>query len=178
MLNTVGGLAAGVAGSLREVAGGVADPVDAVEDVESLRRVALDGENMVCATALRDQRRRFARRAQRGEGDRPAADIAAFQEVLHGCQLAFLVAEVQKREGRVGCMVNKGHCLVVALAIALGTAAALAVGVERLDGVDPGTEPAASHVLQCLETDPERLAGWRAHPGTGSPGFSATPTAP
>ena len=36
---------------------------------------------------------------QRVEGDHPAADVAALQEVVGGRQFASVVAEVQKREG-------------------------------------------------------------------------------
>ena len=47
---------------LVEAAAGVLVPVDAVEDGEGLRRVALDGEDIVGAAALGDQLCRLARR--------------------------------------------------------------------------------------------------------------------
>ena len=120
---------------LREAVGGVPLPVDAVEDVEGLRRVALDREDVVGAAAFRDQLRGLARRVQRIEGDHPAADVAALQQVVRGRQLAALVVDVQEREGRAGGVVDKGHGLVMAVAVAVGAPLSVST-ISDVDSVD------------------------------------------
>ncbi len=91
--------AAGLFEILREAAGGVPLPVDAVEDAEGLRRVALDREDIVGSAAPGDQLRGVADRGQRVEGDDLAADVAALQEVVRGRRLAPVVAEVGSAKG-------------------------------------------------------------------------------
>ncbi len=113
---------------LREASGRVPLPVDAVEDAEGLRRVALDGEDGLGTAALRDAPRGAAHRVKRVEGDHLAADVAAPEEVLRGRQFA-------------------------ALAVAVGAPDALAVGGARPGEGKPGPGPAADHVLQRLGVD-------------------------
>ena len=124
---------------LLEEAAGIALPVDAAQGAEGLRRVALDGKDVIGAAAPMDHLGGLAGGMQCIDGDHLAGNVAPLQEVDGGRPLAAIIAEVHQCKGCAGAVFDQGHGLVMILAIPVGAPDTLAIGGQRPAQLDPGT---------------------------------------
>ena len=90
--------------SLGEGAGRVSLPLNGIRDVECLRRIPLDHEDVVRAVC--DQLCSRARRMQSIKCDDFAADVIALKKVLCCSHFSAVIIEVQEREMRTGLMIK------------------------------------------------------------------------
>ena len=107
------------------MSGGVPVPVDRLQDVTCVRRMAFHGDHIICR--LGDQGRGLAGGVQRIHCDDMSCDVTPLQQVLGGRDLATLVVEVEHRKRRTGRMIGERDRLVMPLPVAVGGTDALAI---------------------------------------------------
>ena len=107
------------------MSGGVPVPVDRLQDVTCVRRMAFHGDHIICR--LGDQGRGLAGGVQRIHCDDMSRDVTPLQQVLGGRDLATLVVDVEHRKRRTGRMIGERDRLVMPLPVAVGGTDALAI---------------------------------------------------
>ena len=103
---------------LGDVSGGVPVPVDRLQDVTCVRRMAFHGDHIICR--LGDQGRGLAGGVQRIHCDDMSCDVTPLQQVLGGRDLATLIVDVEHRKRRTGRMIGERDRLIMSLPVARG----------------------------------------------------------
>ncbi len=115
----------------REARRGVPIPVDGLQGLEGLGRVALDREQVVCPMAAADGESRVAGGVQGIQGDHRTPDIDILQQGEDRRDLASLLGIDPAGDGHGVGVADQGDGLVVRLPMAVGAAQTFAVRRQR-----------------------------------------------